>query len=65
MTYTFATLEVSQLAYDEVRAKLLAAGYEHAITSDSSEEELIDMHGIALVSISATKSNDDDRNSPA
>jgi hypothetical protein len=63
MTYTFATLEVSRLAYDEVRAKLLEAGYEHAITSDSSEEELIDMHGIALVS---TKSdNADDRSSPA
>lgn len=48
MTYTFAKLEVSQFAYDEIRAKLVEAGYEHAFGVDD-EVELIDMHGIALV----------------
>ena len=48
MTYTFAKLEVSQSTYDEVRAKLVEAGYEHAFGMDD-EVELIDMHGIALV----------------
>jgi hypothetical protein len=52
MTYTFAKLEVSQAVYDEIRAKLVEAGYEHAFGLDD-EVELIDMHGIALVRASA------------
>lgn len=47
-TYTFAKLEVSQQAYDEIREKLVEAGYEHAFGLDD-DVELMDMHGIALV----------------
>ena len=43
MTYTYAVLEVSPAAHAEIKAKLLAAGYQHAIDGDT-----IDMHGIAL-----------------
>lgn len=43
MTYTYAVLDVSREAYDEIRGKLEAAGYQHAFHDD-----LIDMHGIAL-----------------
>lgn len=50
MTYTFATLEVSAGAYHEIRAKLLEAGYDHAILPERHEgQELIDMRGIALL----------------
>ena len=47
MTYTYALLEVSDAAYEEIKLKLLNAGYDHAI-SESGE---IDMHGIALIKI--------------
>jgi hypothetical protein len=49
MTRTFATLEVSEPTFDEIRAKLVQAGYSHAIREDPGFFELIDMHGIALV----------------
>lgn len=42
MTRTYAILDVSPAAYDEIEAKLRSAGYEHAI------DEVIDMHGLAL-----------------
>lgn len=43
-THTFATLEVSAAAFDEVAQKLLrAAEYDHAFVGDC-----IDMRGIAL-----------------
>lgn len=49
-TYTFATLEVSAEAYDEIKRKLLDAGYQHQIVeSDSREGDVVDMHGIGLV----------------
>lgn len=44
MTYTYAILEISPAAYDEIAAKLKAAGYGHVFGSDSE----MDMHGIAL-----------------
>jgi hypothetical protein len=43
-THTFAELDVSPSAYDEIRAKLEEAGYEHAFIGS-----VIDMHGIGLV----------------
>ena len=46
MTYTYVLLEVSTPVYEEIKAKLLEAGYQHAI----NEAGEIDMHGIALVS---------------
>src|SRR5687768_10458814 len=42
-THTYAELEVSAAAYDEVADKLKAAGYDHAF-----QDGVIDMHGIAL-----------------
>ena len=42
-THTYAILEVSPAAHAEIKAKLLAADYGHAIAGDT-----IDMHGIAL-----------------
>lgn len=46
-THTYAKLVVSPATYDEVRGKLLAAGYEHALLSED-DGEVIDMHGIGL-----------------
>lgn len=43
-THTYVVLEISQDAYDEIRAKLESAGYQHAFM-DGGE---IDMHGIAV-----------------
>jgi hypothetical protein len=47
-THTYAILEVSPKAYDEIKKKLIAAGYTHAITGAGREKEVVDMHGIAL-----------------
>lgn len=44
MTHTYATLVVSEAAYDEVARILTDAGYMCI-----NEEGEIDMHGIALV----------------
>lgn len=44
-TYTYVTMEVSQIAYKEIRQKLEDANYQHAITDDG----LLNMHGLALV----------------
>ena len=51
MSRTYATLEVSAEAYDEIAGKLMAAGYGHAfiIGEPQNEHPVIDMHGIALV----------------
>lgn len=46
-THTYAVLEISAAAYAEIRAKLLAAGYWHAV-HDGTDREVIDMHGIAV-----------------
>lgn len=43
-TYTYATLELSQAAYDEIAAKLKEADYGHAFMEDGT----IDMHGIGV-----------------
>ena len=44
MTYTWAKLEISPAAYDEIAAKLEAAGYKQAL----SEKGMMDMAGIGL-----------------
>lgn len=43
-THTYAILEVSQEAYDEIHAKLKAAGYQHAFMDGN----VIDMAGIGI-----------------
>lgn len=50
-TRTLATLELSRAAYDEIAAKLAAAGYDHAFLD---EDGLIDLTGIGV-----TKGEDD------
>lgn len=42
-TYTVVAMEVPKPVYDDIAAKLIAAGY------DSVKDGMIDMHGIALV----------------
>jgi hypothetical protein len=44
MTHTYAELEISQSAWNEIAQKLRAAGCGHAFV----DEETIDMHGIGL-----------------
>ena len=60
-THTYAVLDVSAAAYDEIAAKLREAGYEHAFLPERTEIEglqsergaLIDMHGIAIARLDA------------
>lgn len=53
MTHTFAELEVSAAAYDEIAGKLREAGYGHAFVDGA-----IDMHGIGLTRGAATEIDD-------
>ena len=43
-TYTYVEMEVSQSAYDEIKAKLEEADYHHALMEDGT----LDMNGIGL-----------------
>lgn len=43
MTHTYAILDVSRPVFEEIAAKLRAAGYHHAFDRD-----VIDLHGIAI-----------------
>lgn len=52
MTHTYATLEISAKAFDEIANKLNDAGY---YTAFDDRGTLIDMHGIALVRKSSTR----------
>jgi hypothetical protein len=54
-THTFALLELSPAAYDEIAGKLREADYHHAFVDD---EGTIDMHGIGIVKKETT---DDER----
>jgi hypothetical protein len=45
VTHTYVTLEISRAAFDEIKAKLEAADYQHAFNQDGTE---IDMNGIAV-----------------
>lgn len=48
-TYTYAILEVSKAAYEEIKKKLEDAGYHHALhTHEGEPTPVIDMHGIGL-----------------
>lgn len=44
MTHTYAVLELSRAAVEEIRRKFEEAGYQHAFLEDG----VIDMHGIAV-----------------
>ena len=43
-THTYALLELSAAAYEEIERKLREAGYDHAFDEDG----VIDMHGIGV-----------------
>ena len=45
-TYTYVKLQISKLAFDEIKKKLTEAGYEHCFSDDGC----IDMHGLSLES---------------
>lgn len=47
-THSFAIMEVSQSAYDEIKAKLEEAGYDHAVWEEGDDGTLLAMNGIAL-----------------
>jgi hypothetical protein len=47
MTYTYAILEVSERAYQEIRKALEKADYRHCFHEEDGRV-VIDMHGIAL-----------------
>jgi hypothetical protein len=47
-THTYVILPLSPAAYREIRAKLLEAGYVHAVQDVGTPEERIDMHGLAV-----------------
>lgn len=49
-THTFVTLSISPEAYEEIKQKLLAAGYNHVFIYDrNNDDERIDMQGIGLI----------------
>ena len=53
VTHTYEVLDVPRSVYGAVRALLAAADYHHSFVSDPGEDdEIIDMHGIALRSFS-------------
>lgn len=50
MSYTYALLQVSDAAFDEIERLLKEAGYDHCIEQSKQYggRQIIDMHGIAL-----------------
>lgn len=48
-THTHVLLELSPLAFDEIAAKLKAAGYDHAFSEEEPGKLKIDMQGIAVL----------------
>ncbi len=50
-TRTYALLEVSQAAYDEIKARLVAVDPEQAEAAQHEHDGqiVIDMHGLALI----------------
>jgi hypothetical protein len=53
-THTYALLEISQAAYDEIAAKLREASYDHAFLDGGA----IDMHGLAVTRAAAEPENE-------
>lgn len=50
-THTYAVLEISERAFDEIKEKLSKADYKHAFHEDDERGTVIDMHGIALAKV--------------
>lgn len=47
VTHTYVLMDLSPSAYNEIKKKLLAAGYSHAV-HEAHDGERLDMHGIAV-----------------
>lgn len=47
-TYTYAVLEISDAAFEEIAKLLKDAGYDHAFHKERNGHIVIDMHGIAV-----------------
>lgn len=47
-THTYVVMEISKSAFDEIKTKMEAAGYQHAFIEEKGEPMAIDMHGIAV-----------------
>ena len=52
-TRTFATLEISKAAFDEISEKMKAAGYDHAFLDHGN---VVDMEGIAVAKVREPRS---------
>lgn len=48
-THTYALLELSPAAHEEIARKLREAGYGHAFHDDGCGRVMIDMSGVAVV----------------
>lgn len=48
MSHTYAILQLSAAAFQEIETKLHEAGYEHAFDTAAEGGLTIDMHGIAV-----------------
>ena len=59
-THTYALMEVSRDTFNEIRDKLLAVDYRHAIhePEDENQSVRLDMHGIALVTTQSTSEHE-------
>lgn len=53
-THTYVVMEVNQQVYDEIRRRMMEAGYQHALHSGGGPE-VIDMQGIALQALPPVK----------
>lgn len=47
-THTYAILEVTAATYQEIKQKLLTAGYDHQLHDKDTTGEVFDMHGLAI-----------------
>ena len=57
MSYSYAVLEVSKEAFDEIAHRLYQAGYSHAFHREDGEV-VIDMQGIAIKSVAGKGSHE-------
>jgi hypothetical protein len=45
--HTYVFLDLSPAAYDEIKRKLEAVGYDHAFIDEGADGVVIDLHGLA------------------
>ena len=47
-TYTYVVMPLSEAAFEEIRNKMVEAGYNHVFKDSGYHGTVIDMHGIAV-----------------